>query len=443
MSAARRLADPGSGFAAKLIVLAAAGLALRLVYGFSLNDPSGDAVFYHQVANRLADGDGFTLPFLGATAAHPPLFPLLLAVGSLLGATGMTAHQAIGCALGASNAVVAGFAGRRLGGSAVGLIAAAVAAVYPPLLANDSLLLSESVYELTIALTILAALRVLELPSRGRVLVLGLAIGLASLARAEALLLVPLLGLPLALRLERSRLLSLGLVCLGAVVVVLPWTVRNLAAFDRFVLISTNDGSVIAGANCPSTYGPLLGQWDLACSLRAGSKSGGGEAEARALRELLRGGSLSRSAAAAYIRSSGGNEAVVAARQRRRGLSYARHHAGRVPKVVAARVGRTWSVYGVSRQVRLNRFFRRSPSWLEWLTVGSFYAAALLAALGAFVLRRRWGELIVLAAPLVLVTLSSALGFGTPRFRAAAEVAIVLLASVALAPPFSARERAG
>ena len=99
--------------------------------------------------------------------------------------------------------------------------------------------------------------------------------------------------------------------------------------------------------------------------------------------------------------------------------------------------------HGVSQQVRLNRFFRGSPSWLEWLTVGSFYAAALLAALGAFVLRRRRGELIVMAAPLVLVALSSALGFGTPRFRAAAEVAIVLLASVALAAPFSGRERAG
>ena len=59
MSAARRLADPGSGFAAKLIVLAAAGLALRLVYGFSLNDPSGDATPSEsdiRLTRRLSEG---------------------------------------------------------------------------------------------------------------------------------------------------------------------------------------------------------------------------------------------------------------------------------------------------------------------------------------------------------------------------------------------------
>src|SRR5215208_6025695 len=102
MSAARRLADPAYGFAAKLFALAVAGFALRLAYGLSLADPSGDAVFYHRVANALADGRGFADPFLGGpTAAHPPLFPLLLSVVSLLGGTGVTAQQAAGCAVGA------------------------------------------------------------------------------------------------------------------------------------------------------------------------------------------------------------------------------------------------------------------------------------------------------------------------------------------------------
>ena len=35
-------------------------------------------------------------------------------------------------------------------------------------------------------------------------------------------------------------------------------------------------------------------------------------------------------------------------------------------------------------------------------------------------------------APPVLVTITSAIGFGTPRFRQAAEIPIVLLAGVAL-----------
>ena len=119
--------------------------------------------------------------------------------------------------------------------------------------------MSESAYELAIALTILAALRLLDAPSRLRAAVLGAAIGLSALARAEALLLVLLLGLPLALRLERERLLAFALVCAGAAAVVLPWSARNLAAFDGVVLVSTNDGSVTPGANCASAYGPCAG----------------------------------------------------------------------------------------------------------------------------------------------------------------------------------------
>src|SRR5215216_3288521 len=117
MSVARRLADPGYGFAAKLFALAVAGFALRLAYGLPLADPSGDAVFYHRVTNALADGRGFVDPFLGgSTAAHPPLFSFLLSVVSLRGGTGVSAQQVAGCALGAATPLVVGLAGRRLGG---------------------------------------------------------------------------------------------------------------------------------------------------------------------------------------------------------------------------------------------------------------------------------------------------------------------------------------
>ncbi len=83
------------------------------------------------------------------------------------------------------------------------------------------------------------------------------------------------------------------------------------------------------------------------------------------------------------------NEAVVAERWRNDGLRYAREHAGEVPKVVAARVGRTWSIYGVREQVDLNSFLRGSPRWLEWLTVASFAAAVALAVAGAALVWRR------------------------------------------------------
>jgi 4-amino-4-deoxy-L-arabinose transferase-like glycosyltransferase len=420
-------------FPAALAALACLGLALRLLYGFSLDEPSGDAAFYHEVANRLADGRGFTNPYLDTpTAAHPPLFPALLSVVSLLGGTSRDAHQAAGCAIGAVTVVLVGLAGRRLAGPGTGLAAAGLAAVYPPLIANDSLLLSESAYGAAVALVILAALWTREAPSPLRALLLGAAIGLATLGRAEALLMLPALGLPLVVRRGGAPLLSAAVLCAGAALVILPWTVRNWIAFDRPVLVSTNDGSVISGANCDRTYGPALGQWDLGCSIRAGAKDGSGRDEALALEQALRFGRVSPAVRERLTRSGARNEAEVAARQRRAGIRYARDHSSRLPKVVAARVGRTWSVYGTREQVRLNGFLRGSPAWLEWLTVAAFAAVAALAVAGGFVLHRRRGPLWILLVPVLLVTITSAIGFGTPRFRQAAEISLVLLAAVAL-----------
>src|SRR5215212_8088890 len=96
-------------FRRKLALIALAGLALRVIYTLAIgrdDNPEsqfGDAAFFHIVANLVADGHGFSHPFYwvadhyaAPTAAHPPLWPLLLAVFSKLGAEGQTAHRLVG-----------------------------------------------------------------------------------------------------------------------------------------------------------------------------------------------------------------------------------------------------------------------------------------------------------------------------------------------------------
>ena len=46
---------------------------------------------------------------------------------------------------------------------------------------------------------------------------------------------------------------------------VAPWALYNLARFDRPVLLSTNDGTTLLGANCDTTYYDDLGGWDIRC----------------------------------------------------------------------------------------------------------------------------------------------------------------------------------
>ena len=60
--------------------------------------------------------------------------------------------------------------------------------------------------------------------------------------------------------LPRALTLTFALV-LGAACAVGPWTVRNLQVFDRFVLISTNGGIGLYGANNPRAGGGYFEHW--------------------------------------------------------------------------------------------------------------------------------------------------------------------------------------
>ena len=420
-------------FRVALGLIALAGFAARLLYVDlgAIGRGPGDSEWYHLMANAVADGHGFSVPlsgFLGTaplddysgptipTAYHPPLLPAVLSVFSKLGLTGYGAHRVIGCALGGATVAVIGLAGRRVGGAALGLVAAGLGAVYLPLIANESMLMSESLSGLTMALTILAALRYADEPSTRRAVVLGAAIAATVLTRSEAILLLVLL-VPFAVRRAGARPLRDGLVVAAATVVLIaPWCIRNTLEFDRPVGVTTGDGATFAGANSPTTYyGDRVGAHDL-----------GGLALDLPARERT-------------------DEAEDGARLRDKGLRYARDHAGRVPVVMAARAGRTWTVYpfGPGEKVRYNAFSESRRVGAEWATLFSGWIVMLLAIPGAVLLHRRGVWLAPFIAPIVLVTIVSMFFYGAPRFRELADVAIVILAAAALVELWSRRPSAG
>ena len=234
-------ARPTVGFRPRLGLIAGAALAVRLLYTliFARGVPvTGDALTFHLVAGRLAEGEGFFRPpaqgipaplGTGPTAEHPPLFEVLLAGFDLVGLDTPTAQKAGVCLVGTVTVVLIGLAGRELAGPRAGLIAAGLAAVYPMLWIADGSLMSESLYGALIAAIVLCALRFAREPTTRRALGLGVLVGLAALTRGEAILLVVLLLVPLARRQLR----------LAAVAVrprwwcSRPWTVRNLIEFER------------------------------------------------------------------------------------------------------------------------------------------------------------------------------------------------------------------
>jgi 4-amino-4-deoxy-L-arabinose transferase-like glycosyltransferase len=389
-------------FWAALLGIAGAGVVIRVLYTLfeaPWPPPGLDDQFYFSALPKLiADGEGFIRPFVYAfkggqtlpTAEHPPFYSVVLAGLAELGGRSPDAQRLAGAAFGAGTIVAVGLIGRRLAGARAGLIAAGLAAVYPVLIAADGALMSESLLGLLAGLSLLAALRLVERPTTGRALALGVALGLAALTRSEGLLLRPLLLVPV---LRRPRGVRAAVVTVVACVVVLtPWTVRNWIVFDQPVLISTNSGSAVGGANCHSTYyGDKLGGWDPAC-----------------------------------LPDNPGEEAEHMASLRRRGIEYARDHGERLPVVLGVRLARVWNVYDVL-QVPEGRSIR-----VHKLGVAMFFVLVPLAVAGALVLRRRGVSLWIPLVPFAVVSLTALAAYGNQRFREVAELSLVVLAAVAL-----------
>lgn len=387
-------------FGGRLAAIVAAGVAVRLVHVLAIAPSTEiftDGWFFHEVGNAVAGGHGYVNPgellFKGVsvpTAMHPPLYTWVLAGATKLGISGDEAQRTLGCLFGAGTIAVVGLLGRRVSGARAGLVAAALAAFYPLLIAADGALMSETVLGLLIALALLTAYRLHDEPRVRWAAVLGLLIGLAALTRAESLLLLLLLALPVAWR--RPKLLAACLV--AAVVVVAPWTARNWDVFGQPVLVSTNDGTTLAGANCDATYhGHALGSFDTACI--------------------------------GPVRFT--NEAKQADRYRSDATSYAGDHLGRLPVVAATRVLRLWGLYQPT-QLAYDAQNRR----LSVQEAGVLFSYLLipLAVFGGIVLRRRKEPLYILLAPILLVTVTCVLTYGGLRLRQAGEIPLVVLAGV-------------
>ena len=98
----------------------------------------------------------------------------------------------------------------------------------------------------------------------------------------------------------------------------------------------------------------------------------------------------------------------------------------RVPLVLAARVTRTWGLFWPG-QVPEGR-----AKWVTYAGVAVYVLLLPLAAFGLVTLRRRRVPVWAVTAPLVVVTVASLLTYGSVRFRHTAELALVVLAAVAI-----------
>jgi 4-amino-4-deoxy-L-arabinose transferase-like glycosyltransferase len=394
-------------FALALLVIAGAGLALRVTYVLTVTQDENsayDAFYYMSEAETVGDGRGFVTPFGDEeNADHPPLTVLALAPIARATDGSELAMRLTVSVVGVGVVVLIGLLGRAVAGARVGLLAAAIAALYPNLWMNDGIVMAEAFAALTVAGTLLATVFLVRKPSWRLALAAGVGCGLAMLARGELVLLIPLVLFPAVLIARntswRARVGLAGIAVGIAVLVVSPWIAYNLSRFDEPVLLSNGDGAVLLGSNCDDVYsGSVIGYWSLDCSVA--------------------------------VPMLGRDRSEVAEEQRDAAFEFIGDHARRLPVVVAARVGRTWSLYAPRQVAALSQGEGR-PYGLSLVGVLAFWLLAALAIFGALRLRRD-PVLVPLLGPFVLVTIVAAAFYGAVRFRVPAEVPLVVLAALGI-----------
>jgi 4-amino-4-deoxy-L-arabinose transferase-like glycosyltransferase len=398
-----------SRFAPALTAITAGALLLRVWYVLAYtryqNHTLYDSFWYYGTTLGLHLGEFFRTPFsVSPTAAHPPMTTLLLAAGTfIIGLHGGTTSALLVMAL-LGSAVVAcvGLLGRSMAGPWVGLTAAILAAVAPSFWMPSGIMMSETPAMLFMVLVLLAVVHLLRSPTVLAAVLLGLAFGAEALTRAELILFVPGLLIPATLLVRtslRRRFLLLGAALVAMTLVLAPWVGRNLVTFTDPTYISSGNGLVLLGANCPQTYsGPDIGLWSVQCAESA---------------------------------KGGGDESVQSSRDQHAAVHFMEHHTDRLPIVLLVRIAREWGFYNPVQMAQVEAGEGR-PVIASLAGLGFYYFLLPFAVAGSVILRRRRIAQWFLLVPAAVVTLISALFFALERFRAPFEVCLVVLAAPAI-----------
>jgi hypothetical protein len=224
-----------------LLALTLAGLAARLLWVAlepATSPQADETMWVTWGAEVLPSPEVAFSPRQLLFVFHPPLYLYFVGVPFALFGT-LEAVKYAQCFAGALLVPALGLIGRRAFGDRAALLAAAMAAFYPELIWFASHFWAETVFTV---LLWWAMERLLAADARGSTAVAaasGLLWGLSILTRETVLYFLPVAGLWLAWRRVGGARRAAWLLAV-AVLVMLPWTLRNWIVFHAFVPVSTS-----------------------------------------------------------------------------------------------------------------------------------------------------------------------------------------------------------
>jgi 4-amino-4-deoxy-L-arabinose transferase-like glycosyltransferase len=390
-----------------LLLVAIGAIAVRVAYIVVVIPhyvPMSDADQYQRLSRAVSRGKGlildFPFAFLHPTAFRPPLYPVLL--GAVYSVTGVHVGvgQALNVALGVVVVLMAAVLAARIAGPNAGIVAGALVAVFPPLVANDATILSEP---LSLVLLLGVALLLLD----GRVGWAGALSGLLVLTRPSAQAFAVVIGAWVLARFGWRRCAQYLVIVL---LVVTPWVLRNWLLIGSPMVVSSN------GFNLAAIY-----------SADAQRQGAFVDPVFDVRFERFR-----------YLRY---NEAEWDAELRRVAFREIRHHPDRVLRVARDNAESWFELKPASNDLaeRLDGrrpFFRHATLWL-------FYPVVIAGLVGLVLARRRQGAQLLLIVA-VYFTLFSMFTVAPPRLRAPFDLACCIGLGVLVAAVGARRaERVG
>ena len=244
--------------------IAAVAFALRVafvVWGASRFPAAADGVYYDEIAQRIASGNGYTWLWKdGAVtyAAHYPIgYPAILSMFYAFFGSGAGVAMTVNAIFGVACAIAAHDLARASGwGRRASLASGFLVAIHPALVPYTLAIMTEGVTASLLMIGAALAAKHRQHASKRTLAALGIVLGIATLVRPQSLVLAPIFGW-IASRGSIATRARTGVIALAvSIACCLPWTARNCLRMHRCALVSVN-----AGWNLLIGEGTETGAW--------------------------------------------------------------------------------------------------------------------------------------------------------------------------------------
>lgn len=208
------------------------------------------------IASNLLAGRGFVYPFLGTPyrSYMEPLYPALCAAVYFITGHSYAALAVVQALLGALLVWLVFACGRRVASDRAALLATALAAVHPGLIAYTTKFHPFVLDSLLLLLVLWTSLAFAPARPWRSALAVGGALGLCVWTRATVLAGLPVIGWWLWTRAERARPAVLALTLGTAALAIAPWVARNAIVHHRFMLTRSGTALVFWLGNNPHGF---------------------------------------------------------------------------------------------------------------------------------------------------------------------------------------------